>query len=794
MKTRGSIVLCLTLTAWLGAFGVARGQDPITNIGQITSAFEQTGLDYPLAMPYEPNWFQPMDTWFLDLAALPEAVAAITNYPAQRQNGFPVWVLRLIQDAETGEVVLKPSGVDVELLRIDAPPSFVAFQAYNRVLRGYCLLLLGDSLCSYDDLIAEGYALLDPPRVVMDVWVVSAADETAYCSYVPASAPLGMFTAMADDESDGGDDSDPCSITNLTQPFFVTSIQQDTNHFTTITWPSCTMFRYLVSSADSLSSNTVWAAQSYTSYVWGRPNTTTWTDTTTSASATVTQRFYRVQRLLANRIAAGGSHSLALTTDSLLWAWGANGCGQLGDQTSVDRSVPVLIGPSPCGGESITNAVALAGGSDYTVAADATGRVWTWGCDDNAGQLGNGGEIQTVYAPSPINGVSNVVSVAAGTYHALALRVDQTVWAWGGNPSGQLGIGGPPPYVVSSPTQSMALAQIVAIAAGGSHSVALDANGNVWTWGAGDDLSGGPSGQLGNGGNTNVTVPAMLTSISNVIAIAAGYLHTIALTADKRVWTWGDNTSGELGPSGSNTVPGQVTNLSGVVAIAGGPYFTLAVTSNGQVYAFGDNTYGQLGTNGLASTNTPIVVAGISNAVLVSAHPSGTHSLAVTIDQGTNRYWGWGDSSNGQVGNGTTGANVYAPAQVQFAASCSCIQLGTNGSFTAKATGTLVLYFNDRLDAFNDNSSSYNATVDSFPPVTVLATATNGVTVGTVTNGLTYTYSATGTCFHCFGGGGCPTDANGITTNGLRWDCSSSDMSNFVCPNAQCYSLVGKIQ
>jgi len=294
-----------------------------------------------------------------------------------------------------------------------------------------------------------------------------------------------------------------------------------------------------------------------------------------------------------------------------------------------------------------------------------------------------------------------------------------------------------------------------------------------------------------------------VTGLSNVIAIAAGgYLHTLALAADRTVWTWGDET--QLGRDGDYTVPGPVTNLTNVVAITGGEEFDVVVTGDGHVYSWGNNGYGQLGTNntsvsptGIGYTNMPMLVPGISNAVAVSAHPSNYHALALTVDHGTNRYWGWGYNQYGEVGNGTSGNNVYTPTALQFSNICppcaNCVQLGTNGSFTAHCTGTLVLYFNDE-QYYPDNAGSFTA-ITIVPlittNVTVWATNGNGVAVGTVTNGDTYTFTATGMCscnpgdFNCTGW-----DANG----GDPQTCSYYDMSAAVCPLAKCFSLVGKIQ
>ena len=172
----------------------------------------------------------------------------------------------------------------------------------------------------------------------------------------------------------------------------------------------------------------------------------------------------------------------------------------------------------------ISNVVAVAGGDEYSVAADDVhGVVWTWG-DVGNGELGNGHNYST-NSPAPIAGISNIVSVAAGSAHTLALRADGAVFAWGSDSSGQLGVGVLTGYTSTNfPVQSLVPTEtvIVAIAAGDEHSVALDTGGNVWTWGNND-------GALGNGedsscgGSNRVAIPTILTTISNVIAIAVGW-------------------------------------------------------------------------------------------------------------------------------------------------------------------------------------------------------------------------------------------------------------------------------
>jgi alpha-tubulin suppressor-like RCC1 family protein len=310
-----------------------------------------------------------------------------------------------------------------------------------------------------------------------------------------------------------------------------------------------------------------------------------------------------------------------------------------------------------------------------------------------------------------------------------------------------------------------------------------------------------------------------MQGISNVIAIAAGYHHTTALTADKRLWTWGGNGSGQLGNgTTTNLLTPTPLLMSNVVAIAAGNQFTLAVT-NGHVYAWGDNSKGQLGANpsNVGSISSPMLVGGISNVVRVSASNTGSHSMAMTVDQGTEHVWGWGYNYDGEVGNGTnsgnysgTSYNQYSPAQLQFCTRCQrCVQLGTSGSFTAQCNGTLYLYFNGQIGKFDGNnySGSYSVTMNNLTNIPVQAnsgsglgisptTPGQGVSFGAVTNGGTYPYSATGICEYA--NVNIHTDPNGVDTiTRTNVDCSNFayiNITNAVCPMWQCFSLVGKIQ
>ena len=265
-----------------------------------------------------------------------------------------------------------------------------------------------------------------------------------------------------------------------------------------------------------------------------------------------------------------------------------------GNNTDGQTNVPV----------NATNVMAIAGGIFHSLALQTNGTVVAWG----AGQINDPSDGNYDYGQAIVPaGLSNVVAIAGGFFHSLALTADGTVVAWGAgqtnNPSDGVDYG-----------QSIVpagLSNVVAIAGGGYHSLALTADGTVVAWGAGQ--TNNPSDEADYGQSI---VPA---GLSNVVAIAGGGYHSLALTADGTVVAWGDNFSGQT------NVPPDLTN---VVALAGGGLYSLALTANGTVVAWG-----------AGQTNNPsdgvdygqsIVPAGLTNIVAVAA--GFQHSLALEND------------------------------------------------------------------------------------------------------------------------------------------------------------------
>ena len=360
-------------------------------------------------------------------------------------------------------------------------------------------------------------------------------------------------------------------------------------------------------------------------------------------------------------VASGGYHSLALKSDGTVWAWGANSSCELGDGTKTDRSNPVQVMESP--GVPMTGVTAIAAGSNHSLALKSDGTVWAWGFN-LYGQLGDGSDEKISNYPVQVKNsndspLENVVAIAASGSHSLALKSDGTVWAWGFNNKGQLGNGSKnnsnKTMQVMEPEGKM-LTDVTAIAAGGSHSLALKENGTVWAWG--ENLYG----QLGNTSISDHTTATQveISTESNVTAIAAGFIHSIALESDGTVWTWGSNNEKQLGYN--TTVPHKshkatkLTQLKNgpniVISITAGTQHSLALKDDGTVWAWGYNRLGQLGNGKNINSSDPLLVQqsdGKSLIGITSITAGADHSLALK-DDGT--VWSWGDNNYGQSSNG----------------------------------------------------------------------------------------------------------------------------------------------
>ena len=228
------------------------------------------------------------------------------------------------------------------------------------------------------------------------------------------------------------------------------------------------------------------------------------------------------------------------------------------------------------------------------------GTVWSFG-DNFHGQLGDGTTASLRETPVPVVGVSGATAIAAGESHALALKADGTVVAWGFNAFGQLGDGTSSSR--NTPAAVSGLSNIVAIAAGTRHSLALSATGMVYAWGDNAQF------QLGDGTSNDRLLPGAVSGLPVMTAIASGGTHAVALTGDGHVWTWGHSVYGQLGRSTALTLPGEAPGVAGIVAVAAGRDQTFAFASDGGVWGWGRNESGELGDGSTANRAAPSVLA-----------------------------------------------------------------------------------------------------------------------------------------------------------------------------------------
>ena len=400
-----------------------------------------------------------------------------------------------------------------------------------------------------------------------------------------------------------------------------------------------------------------------------------------------------------------GDHSLVALADGSVRAWGFNGFGQLGDGTRIGRAAPVTVG-------NLDGIVAVAGGGSHSLGLTANGLVWAWG-RNWFGQLGDASTTDRV-APVAVQGIHNVHAISAGDSHSLALRTDATVWAWGLNFDGRLG-NGTMDRGRKSPAPVPGLSRIRAISAGEAHSLALDADGTVWAWGANG------YGQLGDGTTSARLSPQQVPGLGDIQAIAAGSRHSLAVAADGTVWAWGANGYGQLGDgtAATRSVPVQVPGLAGIRAVAGGQEHSLALAADGTVWAWGDNFSHQLGDGTDTRRNTPVQVQGLGGVRAIAA--SNQHSLAL-LDCG--QLWAWGDNGQGQLGDGlsiTRSTPVPVPG---LADDGGCEQVALRVTLAGDGSGALA---SSPVDLSCDDIECI-AIVDRGTPVTVTASPGVGST------------------------------------------------------------------
>ncbi|MCL2838421.1 MAG: leucine-rich repeat domain-containing protein [Oscillospiraceae bacterium] len=357
----------------------------------------------------------------------------------------------------------------------------------------------------------------------------------------------------------------------------------------------------------------------------------------------------RVQGLPNNIVAvsAGGGHSLALTSAGTVYGWGMNLDGQTGGD-DIDTLIPTRVRRSD--GTDLQDIVAISAGGNHSLALTSNGTVYAWGANW-AGQLGNGrisgamwdggtnpaaqvlnlssviaisaGDMHNLAllsngtvrvwgsqttSLSPINvlhqngsALTGITAISAGLNHNLALRNTGEVVAWGSNMQGQLGNGQTSDWNVFTDRANYVvnvggagrLQNVSTVSAGINHSSVISNNGEVFAWGFNFN------GQLGNGNRTNATRPTLASGISNVSSISAGASHTIALRNDESVWGVGSNHYYQLGVAGIDQSATWVEIIEGISPITLHPAVNLSTRHDRGLQPQNADSYRSPNANGL---------------------------------------------------------------------------------------------------------------------------------------------------------------------------------------------------
>ena len=322
-------------------------------------------------------------------------------------------------------------------------------------------------------------------------------------------------------------------------------------------------------------------------------------------------------------LSPGGFHGLGLDASGTVWSWGQNIDGELGNGTISPFTECCSNTPAPVPG--LSGVVSVAAGSNFSLAARSDGSVWAWGADD-VGQLGDGGMVSRA-TPQQVPGLSGIVAVAADPnwLSSYALSSDGTVWAWGSNFHGQLGDGSLTDR--RTPVQVKGLTDVVALSAAETHVLALRADGSVWSWGENG------VGELGRGlAADRAPLAGPVPGLSDIVAVAAGGGFSLALDSSGHVWAWGFNSFGELG-DGTTTnqlAPERLAIPANVIAIGAGRGTGYAVTAAGALYSWGSNEFGELGDGSVNSPPqlTPELITTLTGVFAVWGGNNDTYALS----------------------------------------------------------------------------------------------------------------------------------------------------------------------
>lgn len=451
-----------------------------------------------------------------------------------------------------------------------------------------------------------------------------------------------------------------------------------------------------------------------------------------------------------NQISAGSVNTIAVRKDGTLWSWGQGGVAYVG----VDGRNGAGGSAEPAQIGSDTNWKQVNVGNYNAAAVKNDKTLWTWGYIF-WGAIGNGSYGVNSGYSSPIQiGTTEWEKVSISSNYVLAIKTDGTLWAWGNNSTGQLGLGNTADKSV--PTQVGTDTDWFHVEASNTHAVALKTNGTLYTWG--DNIVG----QLGIGDTVNRSIPTAVGSLSNWMFIASKGSHTLAIKTDGTLWSWGRNDQGQLGLGsftnksspvqvGTDTDWELITATYGVSLAtkknsnrlwgAGGylqllPFsnqttfasfhtnyigtgykkiaassanvspHVLSVKTDGTLWALGTNNSGQLGTGNTTVQSSFVQIGSLTDWKDVAVHKE--MSLAIKTN---NTLWAWGNNTNGNLGTSNT-TSYSSPVQIGALSNWAFVTANRYTCLAVKTDGTLWGWGNNLNGQIgNGTTTSYSSPV-----------------------------------------------------------------------------------
>jgi len=400
-------------------------------------------------------------------------------------------------------------------------------------------------------------------------------------------------------------------------------------------------------------------------------------------------------------VKAGNQHTVGISKDGSLWAWGNNATGQLGTGTTANSLIPARIGTA-------TTWQTLAAGPTHSAALQQDGSLWAWG-DNTNGQLGMG-NTDPLLQPTRVPGAGRWQTLTTNASSG-GIQQNGSLWTWGSNAYGQLGNGSTTsqlaPRAIAQPTWQQ-------VSAGYSFSAGLQSDGSLWTWGSNDN------GQLGNRTTIGHSSPTQVAPGSKWKTMGCGWDHIAAIRQDGTLWGWG------LAYIDFNhqprVVPALVSADTTWRSVSTGYRYTMAIRRDGSLWGWGYNSFnGNVLPGADWALFSPVPVMPGSKWKSVSA---GHEHTAAIREDGT--LWTWGENQHGLLGNGVLDLSKYGPVQVAPGSKWKSVSAGTVHTTAIREDGTLWAWGSVYFDLLGTGAQKYSIVPVQIAPGTTWQSVVTG--------------------------------------------------------------------